>query len=176
MKRPKTATVDLKVRMKEPLRAKIETSAKKSGISLNAEVVRRIESSFEAEKRELLIVSQATGGVYASFGGLEGFMVMRLLANAISTIELTSGRKWREDPALFAEVKKACDRILDFFKPRDEGQPSMSLETIALGAVASESEHLGDRVAAKVMNEWLERASLAAALRATARRKKHKQK
>ena len=173
MKRPKTATVDLKVRMKEPLRAKIETSAKKSGISLNAEVVRRIESSFEAEKRESLIASQATGSLYASFGGLEGFMVMRLLANAISTMEITSERKWREDPALFAEVKKACGQILNFFRPRDEGQPSLSIETIAVGAVASESEHLGDKVAAQVMDAWLERIHLATALR---RHKQHKQK
>lgn len=175
MKRPKTATVNLKVRMKEPLRAKVETSAKKRGVSLNAEVVKRIELSFEAEKRESLIASQATGGLYGSFGSIESFMVMRLLAHAISTMELTSGRKWREDSALFAEVKKACGQILNFFKPGDEGQPpSISNELLTLGVIASESENLGHKAAAQVMEAWLDRIQFVQALRGPAARKKTK--
>ena len=42
-------TVQLKVRMKERLRADIERAARKGGYSLNAEIVRRIEASFDAE-------------------------------------------------------------------------------------------------------------------------------
>jgi hypothetical protein len=46
MRRKQSATVDLKVRMKEPLRATLERSAKKRAVSLNAEAVDRLERSF----------------------------------------------------------------------------------------------------------------------------------
>src|SRR4051794_10891857 len=48
--REKTATVDLRVRMKEPLRAQIEEAAKERGISLNAEAVARLEQSFRDQR------------------------------------------------------------------------------------------------------------------------------
>jgi hypothetical protein len=40
--REDTATVDIKIRMKEPLRAEIEKSAKDKGISMNAEMINRL--------------------------------------------------------------------------------------------------------------------------------------
>jgi hypothetical protein len=53
-RRKQTATVDLKVRMKEPLRAALETEARKKGHSLNAEAVRRLEKSFHSENQGLI--------------------------------------------------------------------------------------------------------------------------
>jgi hypothetical protein len=47
--RPQSATVDLKVRMKEPLRVSLETAAKARGVSMNAEAVARLERSFSEE-------------------------------------------------------------------------------------------------------------------------------
>lgn len=47
--REKSATVDLKVRMKEPLRARIEAAAKERGVSMNAEAVDRLERSFATD-------------------------------------------------------------------------------------------------------------------------------
>lgn len=47
--RKRTATVELKVRMKEPLRAKIEKAAKRRGVSMNAEAVDRLERSFSRD-------------------------------------------------------------------------------------------------------------------------------
>jgi hypothetical protein len=49
--REKTARVDLKVRMKEPLRARIEAAAQDRGVSLNAEAEGRLERSFTDEDR-----------------------------------------------------------------------------------------------------------------------------
>jgi hypothetical protein len=46
MKRKKSATVGLMVRMKEPLRAKIEKAAKARGVSMNTEATSRLERSF----------------------------------------------------------------------------------------------------------------------------------
>lgn len=45
-KREQSATVDLKVRMKEPLRADLERAARRRGVSMNAEAVARLEQSF----------------------------------------------------------------------------------------------------------------------------------
>ena len=46
--RKQTAIVGLKVRLREPLRKKLEMAAKKRGVSLNAELVNRLEQSFAA--------------------------------------------------------------------------------------------------------------------------------
>ena len=41
--RDQATTVQLKVRMKEPLRADLEEAAQRRGVSMNAEIVRRLE-------------------------------------------------------------------------------------------------------------------------------------
>jgi hypothetical protein len=49
VKRPKTSIVQLKVRLNEPLRARLDKSARQReprGISLNSEIVNRLEQSF----------------------------------------------------------------------------------------------------------------------------------
>ena len=49
MAREESATVELKVRMKEPLRASLELAARQHGVSMNAEAVRRLDQSFAEE-------------------------------------------------------------------------------------------------------------------------------
>jgi len=49
VKRAQTAIVGLKVRLREPLRKKLEVAAKKKGVSLNAELVVRLDESFLGE-------------------------------------------------------------------------------------------------------------------------------
>jgi|GEM_PF-2753998 hypothetical protein len=48
-RRPKAATVDIGLRVKEPMRARIEKGAKKRGVSMNAEIADRLETSFTKE-------------------------------------------------------------------------------------------------------------------------------
>jgi hypothetical protein len=48
-KRHRTDIVGLLVRMREPLRKKIEQAAKSRGVSMNSEVVARLEQSFQTE-------------------------------------------------------------------------------------------------------------------------------
>jgi|SRR6516164_6564609 hypothetical protein len=45
-KRPKAATVDIGLRVKEPLRARIERAAKESGVSMNTAITTLLESAF----------------------------------------------------------------------------------------------------------------------------------
>ena len=48
-KRERSATVQLKARMKEPLRARLERSARARGVSINEELISRVEGSFSDE-------------------------------------------------------------------------------------------------------------------------------
>ena len=50
-KRKLSATVDVGLRLKEPMRAALEKSAKRSGISMNAEIVGRLDRSLYDDKR-----------------------------------------------------------------------------------------------------------------------------
>ena len=54
-KRKKTATVQLKLRIREELRRKLEREAKGRKASLNSEMARRLESSFESGTTEKLV-------------------------------------------------------------------------------------------------------------------------
>jgi non-homologous end joining protein Ku len=60
VKRSKTAIVGLRVRLREPLRKKLETAAKQKGVSLNAELVDRLEASFSAQAVEDKLAPQLT--------------------------------------------------------------------------------------------------------------------
>ena len=55
MARTKTAIIQLKVRMREDLRKRLEQEAKKAAHSLNQEVVRRLEESFEIDGSKMLL-------------------------------------------------------------------------------------------------------------------------
>ena len=47
--RDRTAVVQLKTRLREPLRARLEAGAKRRGVTLNTEIVDRLEQSFAKE-------------------------------------------------------------------------------------------------------------------------------
>jgi Arc-like DNA binding domain len=84
--RPQTAFAHLKVRMKEPLRAALEGAAKERGVSMNAEVVRRIEQSFRQDQQ---------------FGDPELSRLAFTLAAYFAIA--TQGEDWRSDPIVYAK-------------------------------------------------------------------------
>jgi flagellar motility protein MotE (MotC chaperone) len=49
--RDPTATVQLKFRVRESLRGELEAAAKRHGMTLNAEIVRRLEDSFQLDEK-----------------------------------------------------------------------------------------------------------------------------
>ena len=53
--RSRTAIVALKLRLREDLRRQLASEAKKHGHSLNREILRRLERSFELEAKDELI-------------------------------------------------------------------------------------------------------------------------
>ena len=58
-KRKPTKIVQTGTRMPESLRVKLEKVAKTAGVSLNAEIVRRLERSFEWESLSQAVLSEA---------------------------------------------------------------------------------------------------------------------
>ena len=99
--RSQKAKIDLKVRMREPLRAKIERAAKSRGVSLNAEAVERLELSFadnDARARD--------------FGDETTLHVMRALATAKQIAELSTGKSAYEDPETAQLALTAMKRVL----------------------------------------------------------------
>ncbi len=114
MARKKSATIDLKVRMKEPLRAQIEKAAKQAGISMNAEIVGRLIGDdrysvfFERDRGELV----------------------RLFAAAARTAELlgASKKSFRDDPDAYAIFECTVHEILERLRP--QSPPGLSQELL----------------------------------------------
>lgn len=107
MQRKQSATVQLKTRMKEPLRARLEEAAKDRGVSLNSELVDRLERSFERENN-----------IIQSIGGLEYFALLAMLGNAVKLVEEQTGRKWQQDFETREQVKQAIATIFDAISPK----------------------------------------------------------
>ncbi len=87
------------------IRAELEKAARANGRSMSHEVEARLERSF------------------VEFGKEETFLVARLLANAIQTIEAVTGKNWMDDPEAHRQTQEACKIILDSFRPTDGKGP-----------------------------------------------------
>jgi hypothetical protein len=123
-KRKTTDQVQINVRMREGLRAKLELSAKKNYESLNREIVDRLERSFD--RQELLVealtlaygnhlaaILMALGKVMESAG-----KVARLATNPAVGAE-----PWHTDPFAYQEAMVAAYLLLRELRPRSEFVP-----------------------------------------------------
>lgn len=128
MPRKKSDTVQLKVRMKEPLRARLEKAAKSKGLSLNAEAVARLEKSFRDEE-----------ALHKEFGGKQGYNFMRWFAMTMRMAGQRTQRFWLEDPETFLIGVNAWKTI------RMKGEPE--------GSVPSEEDlqEMGEEIADRVV-------------------------
>ena len=116
--RSRSDTIQLKARMKEPLRAKLEAAAAAKGISLNAEMVHRLESSFldeEARDREL--------------GGRELHSLFRMMGATAQIIEERKGQPCTTDFETFLIVKGSWLKLMSLFSPKPR-QGSKYIESI----------------------------------------------
>ena len=118
IKRSRSDTVQLKARMKEPLRAKLEGAAAAKGISLNAEMVHRLEQSFQRERAQQELSQTVKNAFYEEFGGLEYSPLLAMLGNAIRMVEAGTGQKWHQDFETAAQVNEAVTTIIGAFSPK----------------------------------------------------------
>jgi hypothetical protein len=70
--RPGTATAQLKVRLREPLRAALDLSAKERQTSLNTEIVRRLEGSMDHHERDVAATYEALDEALLKLNELQG--------------------------------------------------------------------------------------------------------
>jgi hypothetical protein len=99
--RDDTAKAQLKVRLREPLRARLEAEAKRNGYSLNSEIVARLEASIRDSELGAII-----------FGDPQLFGLVDTIARVIRAAELRAGKPWTESPATYFEVVEMIYRLL----------------------------------------------------------------
>jgi hypothetical protein len=128
----------MSTRITSETRAQLEKAAAESGRSLAQEIEIRLEQSFAEENSQAEISDEAVRGVYAPFGKLETFLVARLLANAIHTIEAVTGKNWMDDPEAHRQTQEACKTILDSFRPPD-GKGPIGIDPIFEGPVGKDA-------------------------------------
>ncbi|MGM4870681.1 toxin-antitoxin system HicB family antitoxin [Bradyrhizobium sp. 956_D2_N1_5] len=105
-KRKVTDTAQMNLRLKESLRKKVEIEAKKNGVSLNQELVRRLERTFVDQGVEALIQSTAMAVAQAVKNEINNGIVTHLdgVIDEFNRIYGVLGR-----PDLMIEVKGERD-------------------------------------------------------------------
>ncbi len=131
--RKESATVQLKVRLKEPLRARIEKAARKRKRPMNTEIVDRLEMSFSEEEKVQLTHQLVMDGVYQQFGGIGTYSLMKLLTEAIRYIEDETGKSWQDDRNTYEQVETACKVILSKYGPEAVRRTEPVLDPSQLG-------------------------------------------
>ena len=125
-RRTKTDRLQINVRMREELRAKIEESARQNDVSMNAEVVNILERHFQKEENMF-------GSIYVS-------ALIRALGVIAKVIEDQSALNSTQEDEVRHEVKVAFLAQLGAFNPLvlgnyrkqiEAGQRKLALETVA---------------------------------------------
>lgn len=165
--RDKRATVDLKVRMKESLRAQIESAALNHGISMNAEAVARLEQTFRDEGLLPEILDLAYGRETAGLLILLAETVRHVGASSIflarggepQTVDDAARlltREWVSDPWAFQQVKTAVFIIFAALQPAgtDEAAPPATVAAMP-GEIPGSMAHQGRYWASLFLNSLL---------------------
>lgn len=159
-KRKQSATVDLKLRVKEPLRADIERDARRRGISMNAEMVRRLEQTTQRAEwlggRRVTSILETVATAMRAVGEHGAFM---------ATSKLHKEGAWLDHPYAFDQATKAAITILENHRPKGEivmPKPNV-VEVIGGDAKESKDQHrriyaeLGELYAFKALRDQEEK-------------------
>lgn len=103
--REKSDYIQIKFRMKEELRARLELAALNAGASMNAEGVHRLQQSFQDEEK--------------LFKDAKMMALIRLLVGAVSMVEARTGEPWVESD----QHRKTIAAIMVAFLTDEEGVP-----------------------------------------------------
>jgi hypothetical protein len=125
MARKKTAIAQVGLRLREPLRAKIVKAANARGVSMNQELVDRIEGS---------ILSQDD-----VFGDARMYRFARFVALGIQLVERATKKSWETDFETKQTVKAAVGRLFDTFGPEKPERGGSVLE------ISDRAHHVGTK-------------------------------
>ncbi|MCZ6666654.1 MAG: Arc family DNA-binding protein [Gammaproteobacteria bacterium] len=111
-RRKPTAMIQLKVRMRETLRARLAGAADKREHSLNAEAVERLQQSFNIEDRlggvGMVELIETIAHVMKLTGEQAGFFATGKLANH---------GKWTTLPYAFDQAMRAAVAVMEHYRP-----------------------------------------------------------
>jgi hypothetical protein len=118
-RRDEAQTVQVGLRVKEPLRLLLEESARERGISMNAEIVRRLERTFEPPEHKIDVDKLRS----------ELHLVLMSLAELFVTAKEKEISNWAMGIFLDASAALACT-----YDPSDEkwGRIQQRLEAMAV--------------------------------------------
>lgn len=114
--RDQAASAEIKIRMKEPLRAEIERAARRRGVSMNAEMVDRLERSFAetAYPPEIAALAELLARVMTDAGrSIEG-------GNRHAGYGFVN---WLDDPYAFSQAAEAAIHVLELSAPKGSKEP-----------------------------------------------------
>lgn len=152
-KRKQTAVVQLKVRMREPLRAKLESAAAKKGTSINSEVVDRLESSFRVDDQlggpEMRDIAALMIGAFNAAGAAAD--------SADGYVSAEGEYNWRRDQFCYLHAAMAVVEALLVATPKGPLTPDQ---------ISLEVDVLTKRLKERLTNQW---ESFAAARKAAGR-------
>lgn len=123
-KRKPTDRVTLTLRLKEPLRIRLETIARESEISLNSEIVRRLEQSIRDED-----------AAFNVFGDRDTFRLATVFAFVINYVERDNGGKVRDNPEILKTALEITTRFLLYDSNSEIPQVGNYIDTIVAGLV-----------------------------------------
>jgi len=118
----RAATANLKLRLNESLRVKIERAAKRRGVSMNREMNDRLAASFAKEL-----------SLEEMFGSKENYALARAMASAmhqtgraaafVKSRSAQFAKSWWTDPFSYNQAAVSASRILEAFRPPGDPSP-----------------------------------------------------
>ena len=112
-KKGKPARAQVPLRIPQALRTRIEKSAKPRGVSMNAEIIERLERSFDFEERlggpRVVELIEAIGTVMKSTGEHAAFFA--------DGTKLHNQGEWLVQPYGFEQAKQAAEAIIEAHRP-----------------------------------------------------------
>ena len=111
-KRGKSPRAQVPLRIPEALRARLEKAAKAGNKSMNAEILKRLDMSFQFEARfggpGLIEMIENMVSVMRPAGELSGYY---------ETSELKNRGKWMSLPFAFDQAAQAANAVLEIYRP-----------------------------------------------------------
>ncbi len=115
-RRAKTSRPQVGLRVSEDMRVRLEKAAKKSGRSINSEILERLEESFETETQYggplATVLIDRIGRAMAAVGECDGFYTFNRTGH---------GREWLSYQIPYARAAAAAVAILEINRPKVDG-------------------------------------------------------
>ena len=126
MARKRTDTIKLQLRLSERLRRRIERAAERNECSMNAEIIKRLEQSFEQVDK----IEEILGGEY-------NVALFRMLAGALGMVEAKVGSRWTDLGNVRArgEIAQAIADVLARKVP--------GIHSVHIATVGEDGRHIG---------------------------------